>query len=142
MNLMNFLNRGVAHADNERLRRRTVVLEKARKQWIDALYADQTRAWMSLGESQPEALNGLVVLLTLAGMAKVHDCRDVDIPDIRVIRGALSTAQQCARREYLMTTETVQPLSVATDRAIAALKVCSLDAIEHASCSMDGMTFA
>ena len=142
MNLMSFLNRGVAHADNERLRRRTTVLEKARNQWIDALYTDQTLAWMSLGEKQPEALNGLIVLMTLAGMAKVYDCRDADIPDIRVIRGALSTAQQCARSEYLMTPEVAQALAAATDRAIAALKVCSIDAIEHASFSMDGMTFA
>jgi len=142
MNLMSFLNKGVSYADNERLRRRANVLEKARKQWIDALYADQTQAWMSLGEKQPEALNGLIVLMTLAGMAKVYDCRDTDIPDIRVIRGALSTAQQCARSEYLMTPEVAQALAAATDRAIAALKVCSIDAIEHASFSMDGMTFA
>lgn len=141
MNLFKLLDRGVEHANNERLRRRTAVLEKARSKWIAALFADQTRAWMSLGEKQPEALNGLVVLLTLAGMAKVYDCRDTDIPDIRVIRGALSTAQQCARCEYLMTPETVQALATATDRAIAALKVCSIDAIEHASFSMDGMTF-
>jgi hypothetical protein len=130
MNLMSFLAVGSSYADKERRRRVDNACEAARKQWIDALYADQTRAWMSLGESQPEALNGLVTLLTMAGMCKVFDCKNADIPDVRVIRGALSTAQQCARREYVMDAPTVQALASATDRAIAIVKTCSRAAIE------------
>lgn len=142
MNLMAFLGKGTSYADNEAARRRNAALESARAKWINALTVDQTRAWLSLGESQPEALNGLVVLLTLAGMAKVYDCRADDIPDIRVIRGALSTAQQCARSEYMMTADVAQALATATDRAIAILRQCSPKAIEHAALSMDGMVFA
>ena len=136
MNLMAFLNKGVNYANDEAQRRRIRTLEKLRGKWIDALTVDQTRAWMSLGEKQPEALNGLATMLILAGFAKVYDCKNTNIPDISVIRGAISTAQQCAQRAYVLDLATVQALGSATTRAIDILKECSPAAIQHASFSM------
>ena len=136
MNLMAFLAKGVQHANDEAERRRLAALEKVREHWIDALTIDQTRAWLSLGEQQPEALNGLATMLILAGFAKVHDCKDTNIPDISVIRGAISTAQQCAKRAYVLDLATVRALGSATTRAIDILKACTPAAIQHASFSM------
>ena len=48
MNLTTFLDRGVQLSGGSEADRAT---ERARQQWLNKLLVDQTRAWMSLHES-------------------------------------------------------------------------------------------
>ena len=95
MNLMSFLQRGTKHApvapDPV-----TAAAEKTRAIWRNALLVDQLRAWSNIGSSEPGALNGLATLLTLAGFALAYDKPNADSPVVRIIRGGLSAARQCA----------------------------------------------
>ena len=137
MNLFKFLDKGTAYADEEAARKRSNATEKAREEWINSLIIDQYHLWTELGDKQEAAINGFSVVLTLAGMTKVFDDKGIDSPDIRIIRGALSTAQQAARAGYIITDENAIAFKSAADRAIAILKGCSQDAIAHAAFNMN-----
>lgn len=135
MNLFALLNRGAAYAPPKPRHPPAVVkaAEKARREWLDALLVDQTRAWLSLGESQPDVLSGLATVLTLAGMVHVFDTRNADTPDLRVIRGAISAATQSAAAGSVLTAADAGAFSAAAQRAEAIIRAASADAIIHAA---------
>jgi len=135
MNLFALLNRGASYAPPRPRHPAAVVkaVEKTRRQWLNSLLVDQSRAWLELGSDAREVLTGLVVSLTLGGFVVVYETRDVDAPDLRVIRGAISAAEQCANGGCIMTPEHAMALCVAAQRASAAIRSASVDAIIHAA---------
>jgi len=136
MNLMSFINRGAAHAPTEAQRARAAIVkaaEAARTQWLDALLVDQTRAWMSLGERQPEVLSAMATMLTIAGMAHAFDAKSVDTLDMRIIRGAISAATQCSGAGSVLRVEDARAFGSAAARAVAIINGASVDAIVHAA---------
>lgn len=135
MNLMSFLGRGAAMAPKPPAHSRELLraTEAARRQWLNALLVDQTRAWMSLGERQPDLLNAMAAMLTIAGMVHTYDARRADTPDMRVIRGAISAATQCAAAGGLITAAEAGAFRAACDRATAIVEAGSVDAIIHAA---------
>lgn len=137
MNLFTMLNRGAAHAPAPKLPGAHVrAAEAARRQWLNALVVDETRAWLNLGEAQPDVLNGLTTLLTLAGFVHVFDARDADTLDVRIIRGAISTAEGCVRAGEVITANDAQAFSSAAARAAAIIRAGTVPAIIHASRSI------
>lgn len=136
MNLTAFLSRGAAHAPSDADRAQGVIneaAETARKKWLNALLVDDTRAWMSIGQSDPGAIEGLASMLAIAGFAHTHATGRDDTPDMRVIRGALSAAAQCAEAGSVVTIEHARAFSSAAERARGIIKAASVDAIIHAS---------
>lgn len=105
----------------------------ARQLWLDKLQIDRMRAWMEIDDSAPAVLNGLTVLLTLAGLAKAFDDKHQDSPEVRVIRGAISAAEQCGKNGAVMTPDSAQALDSAVSMAIDVVRACSDAAIAHAS---------
>ncbi len=141
MNLMSFLKRGAKHAPTEAERAQAAInsaAEKTREQWLDALMVDQTRAWMSLGEHQPEVIYGMVTLLALAGYCEGHEVGDDSSPNLRVIRGAMSAAAQCAEGKRALTVDDARAFSSAATRAADIIRSCSIDSIVYAATKMRG----
>lgn len=142
MNLFAFFDKGIAASGIEA--RKTAVLsremEAARTKWLDALMADETRAWMSLGEESRDTLNGLAALLTLAGLCHGYDHKTVDAVEIRVIRGAISAAQQCARGGYEITVSHAQAFSGAAAMARTIFSTCTHGAMAYAAEYLDAST--
>lgn len=139
MNLLTFLNRGSAHAPSESQRRQAQITESAeaaRAMWLNALFVDQTRAWMSIGEYDAGVLSGMATTLTIAGMAHVHDTKVTDSVDIRVIRGAISAATQCAKSGGVVSADDARAFSSAAVRAQNIIRVASVPAILHAAVSI------
>lgn len=135
MNLMQLLARGAAHA--EASPRYTVpqlrAINATRRQWLNALLVDQTRAWMDLGERQPEVLTGLAVVLTCAGFVEAHDA-GADTPRLRVIRGAISAAEQCAQqRGNRIQAADAKAFSAAARHAAEIIQAGTPAAIVHAA---------
>lgn len=136
MNLFALLNRGAAHAPSDEDRALAAIkkaAEATREKWLDAIMVDQTRAWMGIGESDQGIIDGMTTMLAIAGFAHVYDAHSVDTPDLRVIRGAISTATQCARNGSRVTVEDARAFSSAADRALAIIKGASVEAIIHAA---------
>lgn len=129
MNLFAMLNRGAAHAPNPVKQ----AAEAARKQWLNALLVHQTGAWMSLGESQPETLNAMASVLTIAGFVHVFDTKSADTPDLRVIRGAISAATQAAKAGWVVLRPEAQAFRAACDRAHRIIEAGTVPAIIHAA---------
>lgn len=139
MNLMALLNRGAAHAPSDAQRQQAridSVTEETRAKWLNALLVDQTRAWMTIGEHDPGVLEGMAVMLTLAGMAHVYDVKNTDTPDIRIIRGGISAATQCAAMGGKVTVEDARAFSSAAVRAQVIIQHASAAAIIHAALSV------
>lgn len=138
MDLNAFLGRGAALAPKQPKHRAAVVksAEVTRRQWLNALLVDQTRAWMDIGESQPEVLRGFAMMLTVAGFAHAFDTRSVDTPEVNVIRGAISTIEACGNAGNVIAEMDVRTLCAAAARATEILKVSSVDAILHAALSL------
>lgn len=139
MNLYSFLNIGAKLAPSDADRKNAAIntaAEKTRAQWLNALLVDQTRAWMSLGETADEVLTAMSTMLTIAGFASVYDTRDTDTPDIRIIRGAISAAIQCKQAGSVMQVEHAQAFQSACERATAIVQAASHDAIIHAAKSI------
>ncbi len=136
MNFMDFIKRGAAHAPTDAQRARAKIVkaaEAAREKWLDALIADQVRAWMSIGDKDPGVIDGLVTMLAIAGFAHGFDTGLSDTPDMRVIRGAMSAAAQCAESGCRITDDASRAFSSAARRADAIVRTCSIDAIIFAS---------
>lgn len=137
MNLFAMLNRGAAHAPAPKIPKPHIkAAEAARKQWLNALLVDQTRAWMSLGESEPELLSAMAAMLTIAGFAHVFDAKSADTADLRIIRGAISAAEQCSLSGSVMTLAHVQAFRSACDRAQRIIEGATVPAIIHAATSI------
>ena len=142
MNLFELLNRGAAHAPKRPKFTAAQVrdFEAARRQWMNALLVEQTRAWMSIGEKDREVVVGLTLVLTIAGFISVYDSRDTDRPDLRIIRGAVSTAEQCMKSGYVITADHARAFSSAAARARELVENASYEAIIHASNSARNLT--
>jgi hypothetical protein len=145
MNLFQVLNLGVAlsgvyqreeqnrlHKAAEQQRFQDEAIEGARAQWITALSTDETRAWLSISEQDKPVIIGLVSVLTLAGVAKAHDDGHDDSVEVRVIRGAISAAVQCAESaKCVISAETAQAFSTAATHAKRVIATCTPEAIAH-----------
>lgn len=136
MNLFTLLNRGAAHAPSDADREAAKVAkatEETRDKWLNALMADQCRTWMAIGTDDPGVLDGMTTMLAIAGFAHVYDARSVETPDLRIIRGAMSAAQQCQQRGGQVSVEDARAFSSAAGRAAIIITNCSRDAIVHAA---------
>jgi hypothetical protein len=136
LNLFNFLSRGTAPIERAHIAK---AANESREKWIHALQADEMRAWLDLGQAQQKTLTGLSVLLTLAGFVHVHDKRGVDTPELRVIRGAISTIEMCTKRGHVIREVDAIALQTAATRAKEIIRAASVDAICHAATTMDKM---
>lgn len=139
MNLFALLQRGQDHAPSNADRDKAKIdaeAERASALWLQKLGTDKLRAWINIGESDGELLNGMAVMLTLAGFAHVHAVRNIDTHDVRIIRGAISAATQCATSGCLVTLDLVRGWTVAIDRAIEIVKAAPIESIIHASIEM------
>lgn len=139
MNLFNFIARGTAGASTDESRKQARINQKAedaRELWIHSLQADETRAWLELGEAQRKTLSGLAVLLTIAGFCHVHDGGTVDTPELRTIRGALSTIESCGHAGGVIDEVDIVTFQVACTRAKDIIRKASVAAILHAAVSI------
>ena len=139
MNLFTLLNRGAAHAPSDADRRRArevAAAEMARAEWLLALEHDRLRAWMNIGEADAGLLNALVSMLTLTGMAHVHAVRSDDTPTLRILRGGISAATQCAQAGCIVTVDLARSWGLAIERAIEVVKTAPVDSIIHAAMSI------
>jgi hypothetical protein len=136
MNLMNFLKRGASHAPSEADRQQAMInkaAEDTRAKWLDAIMADETRAWMGIGEADRGIVEGLTTMLAIGGFASLHDHRDIDSPDLRVIRGAISAAGDCVAGGCVITLAQARAMSSGATRAREAIQRASVGAIIHAA---------
>lgn len=151
MNLFDIINNGIAHSgskahlasrrsdkQNAVAQKRAAAVTATREKWLYALQVDETRGWMSLYETQPEVLKGLVTVLSLVALAKEHDAGNLDSPDVRVIRGAVSAATQAADGGSVLSPETLKALSSAAGMARQILSACTDAAIERACTYLSG----
>ena len=137
MNLMKFLGHGIARTGGTQVDQ---MAEAQRSKWIDALLLDQTRAWMHLGERDRKAVLGLQMLLTLAIMCHLHKrSHSAADPEIRLIRGALSAAEQCTAAGNVITAQHAQSFSVAAGRAKEIFQRASVAAIVHAAIKLQAL---
>ncbi len=111
-------------------------INATRRQWLNALLVDQTRAWLSLGERQPEVLEATATMLTIAAMVHGHGGGSADAPELAVIRGAISAATQCAAAGGTLTAAEAQAFSAAAVRADAIIHRATADAIVRAAHSI------
>jgi hypothetical protein len=145
MNIFNFIARGTAGASTDETRRQDRLndeSEKARALWIHSLQADETRAWLNLGEAQHRTLSGLAILLTIAGFCHVHDGGTVDTPELRTIRGAISTIESCGKAGGVIDEVDIVTFQVACTRAKEIIRKASVAAIQHAAVSIREATGA
>lgn len=140
MNLFDFLNRGTGHAAilqtraaEKRAAAVVTAAEQTRRRWIGALVVDQTRAFMSVGQPDLQALTGISIMLTIAGFCLSSAGESVDSPDVRVFRGAISAAAQCSRRGAVLSSEDALAFRSAAIRATAVIRAASTQAIVHAA---------
>lgn len=146
MNLFNFIGRGTAGAKTDADRRQeradrqqarlTKNAEDARELWIHALQVDEARAWLNLGEQQHKTLSGLAILLTISGFCHVYDGGTVDTPELRVIRGAISTIELCGKSQGIITPIDMATFQAACTRAKDIIRRASVGAILHAAVSI------
>jgi hypothetical protein len=148
MNLCAMLNRGIANSGVEARKKAQFAreMEAVRAKWLDALMVDETRAWMSIGEVNHQTLSGLVAMLTLAGLCEASGAKNKDGPAVRVIRGAISAAQQCAAQNKGISAQHAQAFSSAAKQARAIFERCShvdlIYAAEHLDQTMQAVSLA
>lgn len=139
MNLFNFIARGTAGAQTDAQRRQARLeakAEDARAKWLHALQADEMRAWLDLGEAQHKTLTGLAIMLTIAGFCQVYDGGTVETPELRVIRGAISTIETCGQRQGVISEVDAITFQAACTRAKDIIRKASVGAILHAAVSI------
>lgn len=139
MNLMAFLNAGARHAPSDAERQQAIIndaAEASRAQWLNALVVDELRAWEYVGDRDPSVIRSMSSMLTLAGFVHTYDKRSADTPDLRVIRGAISAAAQCAERGCRVSVDDARAFSSACQRAQQIINHGSVPAIIHAAQSM------
>jgi len=142
MNLLAFLRRGSTHApsDNDRAQARiNEAAEVTRKKWLNALMVDQTRAWMEIGEADTGVIDGIVTMLAIAGFAHVYDTMRSDSPDLRIIRGAISAAEQCKAAGSRVSIADARAFGAASQRATSIIESASVNAIVHAAVTINKM---
>ena len=143
MNLFTFVNRGIKASGGGEVGLQAKKIgnaaELARNKWVNALQADACRAWMNLGGEDKHTLNGLCSTLTLAGMAHAFDHRNIDSVELRIVRGAISAAEQCGKAGGVISALEAQSFTVAANRAIEMVEKCSQQAIIHACQQLHNM---
>jgi hypothetical protein len=131
MNLFGFLDRGVRQTGGTELEQRT---EEQRRKWLNALFVDETRAWLNLHHSDRAVLVGFQTMLTLALMAHLHDQpKAYAQSEVRVIRGGLSAIDQCVAENSVITPQHARSLQVAAAAAREMLQQASQRAIQVAA---------
>ena len=109
-------------------------INRCRQQWLDALLLDQTRAWLDLGERQPEVLQGLAVLLTLGHLADGYEAGDGSVERRKSMATAMGRAQDAAaQRGCVLTAEDADVLHAGVMAAHAAIKQARPAALMHAA---------
>ena len=137
MDLFKFLDHGIKKTGGTQAEQAT---EKTRKQWIDTLLVDETRAWLSIDQKDRKVITGLLVLLTLSGLAQAYDTKNADTPNIRVIRGAISALEGCVNKGDVISVDDARAISAACSMAREAVEKASIQAIQHACLHMDKVT--
>lgn len=130
MNLFSFIDRGVKEAGGTQADK---AAERAREEWLSQLQTYETRSWIHVGNSDYEAIAGLMVVLTLAGLVDAYENLSTETPEIRVIRGAISALEQCLRRREIITPDAARAASSACNHAAVVIRRASPKAIQHAS---------
>ena len=134
MNLMAFLQRGVGQTEAQRRQAELdAAAEATRTHWLRSLEHDRLRAWMNVGEDDSGLIQGMATMLTIAGMVHVHAEGRTDTPTLRIFRGAISAATQCAESGCVVTADYARAWSAAVDRAIEVVKAAKPASIIHAS---------
>ena len=135
MNIFTLLNRGIANSGVEARKKVQFAsdMESIRAKWLNALLVDEMRAWMSIGESSVEILTGLCAMLGLAGFCKDFDGMKSASAEVRVIRGAISAAQQCASEGCQISVQHALAFKSACRMAREILEVCTHDAMVYAT---------
>lgn len=134
MNLMAFLQRGMGQTEAQRRQAElNAAAEETRAQWLRALSHDRLRAWMHVGEADAGVIQAMATMLTIAGMVHVHATGRTDTPTLRIIRGAISAATQCATAGCVVTADDARAWGVAVERAIEVVKAARVASIIHAS---------
>lgn len=139
MNLMAFLNRGVATSGLQQRADAAVAAEteRTRQQWLQALSTDELRTWEHIGESSVSTLRGVTVTLTLAAYCQVHQDGHESSPAVRVIRGAISAIETCINHYGCeVSASEARAISAAVEHAKAAIKAASHASIQRAAISM------
>jgi len=108
----------------------------SRKQWLDALLIDELRAWESVGESDRAALDGLLVVLTMAGLCRAHADGHEQSREVRIIRGGVRIIEDCVGKGCKIARVDAQGLSAAVDTARGVVVAASAQAIGHAAVAM------
>lgn len=145
MNLLNFLARGTAGASTDASRKEARIntrAEEARELWIHSLQVDEMRAWANLGEEQHRTLSGLAILLTIAGFCHVHDGGTVETPQLRVLRGAISTVETCGKAGGVINEIDIITFQTACRIAKDIIRGATVDAILNAAVSIREATGA
>lgn len=78
----------------------------------------------------------MAILLTIAGFCHVHDGGTVETPDLRIIRGAISTIETCGKRQGVISDIDVITLQGACTRAKDIIRRSTVPAILHAAVSI------
>lgn len=133
MNLHGFINRGIREAGIEPAIQAAPLIvtpegQQIRALLIDALVADETRAWMSIDGVDREVVNGFITTLTLVGLAAVHD-KGRGAPVVRIIQEAIARAQQAARGDARITVAWADMFSSAAGAARSFLVRCTDEAL-------------
>lgn len=139
MNIFALCNRGIALSGvNERTtaqlqQERDDAVSATRAKWLNALLVDETRAWLAIDSRDRSALTGLIAVLTLAGIAKSFDDH-ADALEVRIIRGAISAAQQCGQSaDCVISVADAKAFHSAAGAAAEIIKTCTASAIVHAA---------
>ena len=136
MNIFNLIDRGSKHArDYAKAKEEKEVADRcevAREQWITALSADEIRAWMDIGEDAKDVVQGLATVLTLVGLAHSFDTNDSNSVEVRIIRSAISAAEQCAKEGCVMTPAYAASFSAAVSYAKEMASAASHQGITNA----------
>lgn len=133
MNLFTLLNRGAALAPKPKPPTAQVrAAEKARAEWCNGLLVDATRAWLDVGEAQPHVLNGLAILLSLAGFVHAHESGE-RTPEFDSIQKAMAAAKRCALSGDIVTADEAHAFGEAAQHAQAIIRAGSVEAIIHAA---------
>ena len=137
MNLFAFIGTATTPVKTSREKRSDVATEKARAQWVDRLSLDEMRAWMSPGEEdQSKTLNGLAIMLTIAGLVMARVDGRIDSPGVRLVRSAMNVVRECADRRATIDEVRMVTIQVACREATAAIKAAPKHAIHYAAIKM------
>lgn len=135
MNLFSLLNRAPKGKPAPEFTPREMrAIERERAGCINALLVDETRAWLDLGDDQPDVLRGICAMLLFAFAVKQHDDKSTASSECRVMRGALNAAAKRAETgAAVITPDEATAMSIAATKARAIIADGSPAAIVYAA---------